>query len=112
MGKMSTGFRKMSELEAWDFEGQRFFEYSGMKYVWILAEVEIVVPHRLGTGGKRAGGEDAFDIVACILPARFFLLNRRACLVDVFGADRLYKIVAWKPMESLMRGIDGKLGKG
>lgn len=108
MGKMATGFRKMSELEAWNLEGQRLFEYAGMKYVWILAEVEMLVPHKLAAGKRSTEGKDAFDIVAYILPARFFILNRRACLVDVFGADRLYKIVAWKPMETLISCIDGK----
>lgn len=102
MGKMATGFRKMSELDAWDLEGQRLFEYAGMKYVWILAEVEVVVPRKLEAGKRSTEGKDAFDIVTCVLPARFFVLNRRACLVDVFGADRLYKIVAWKPIPSIL----------
>lgn len=102
MGKMATGFRKMSELEAWNLEGQRLFEYAGMKYVWILAEVEMLVPHKLEAGKRGEKGEQTFETVVCVLPARFFILNRRACLVDVFGADRLFKIVAWKPMETLI----------
>ena len=108
MGKMATGFRKMSELEAWNLEGQRLFEYAGMKYVWILAEVEMLIPHKLEAGKRGEKGGQTFETVVCVLPARFFILNRRACLVDVFGADRLYKIVAWKPMETLISCIDGK----
>lgn len=111
MGKMATGFRDLSELEKWDFEGQRLFEYAGMKYVWILAEVEMLIPHKLEAGKRGGGGERIYEHVMCVLPARFFILNRRACLVDVFGAERLNKIVAWKPIESIMAGIDTKIKK-
>ena len=111
MGKMATGFRKMSELEAWDLEGQRLFEYAGMKFVWILAEVEMLIPHKLEAGKRGEKSEQTFETVVCVLPARFFILNRRACLVDLFGADRLNKIVAWKPIDSVMSGIDTKIRK-
>lgn len=108
MGKMRTGFRDLAELEKWDYFGQEVHKCYGMDYVWILCEVNCIVPHFVkGKNGQWVKTKN-LDTITMIEPCRFFISTRRAVIVDNFGNDRKRQIVAWKPIETLISCIDGK----
>ncbi len=102
MGKIATGFRDLAELEKWDYSGQDVHQCYGMDYVWILCEVNNIVPHFVkDRKGQWVKTEDT-DVITIVEPCRFFTSTRHATLVDNFGNDRARKIVSWKPIPQLV----------
>ena len=102
MGKQATGFRDLAELREWDYSGQGVHQCYNMDYVWILCEVNNVVPHlKKDKKGQMVKTED-FDTVTSVEPCRFFISTKHATLVDNFGDDRFRQIVSWKPIPQLL----------
>lgn len=102
MGKMATGFRDLAELREWDYSGQEVHQCYGMDYVWILCEVNCIVPHFVkDKKGQWVKTQDS-DTVTMIEPCRFFVSTRHPTLVDNFGNDRFRCIVSWKPIPQLV----------
>jgi len=86
MGKIFQGFSGMDSLSDFDASKELTFDSGWGKFVWLLGLVDIYP-----------------DDGACfqkVLPIRFYLLDRKVIVPDIFGAERKCIVRGWRRFPS------------
>lgn len=86
MGKIFQGFSGVGSLLDLDPKEEMIFDSGWGKFVWLLGLVDIFPDN--GTCFQK------------VLPVRFYLLDKKTVIPDIFGDERRFVLRGWKRFPS------------